>query len=180
MEGSISGAVWGNDVTVNFTFGEGGTSEEPKDPTNPEEGVEEGNAPAANTKYKDCLVISVNDDDTGNYKLVTLLHKKAVAISGTSKTEDAVKAEITAALPSFDLEGLTGWRLPTETEAKAIYLGPYNSLFGEDGEATPLGSSVYYFADGDNIKGFVVNGSYNIEYSHGEMLRPVKTLKFHK
>ncbi len=180
MEGSISGAVWGDDVTVNFTFGEGSSTEEPEDPLNPEEGVEEGNAPAANTKYKDCMVISVNDDDTGNYKLVTLLHKKAVAISGTDKTEDAVKAEIAAALPSFDIEGITGWRLPTEAEAKAINLGPFNSLFGEDAEATPLGNSIYYFADGDNIKGFVVNGSYNLQYSLGQYLRPVKTLKFHK
>ena len=180
MEGTISGAVWGEDVTVNFTFGENGTTEEPQQPQNPEEGVEEGTAPTANTKYKDCFVVSVDDDDTGSYLIATLLHKNAVEISGSGKTEDEVKAEIAAALPTFDINGISGWRLPTEEEAKAINLGYFNDVFRDDNEATPLGNSNYYFADGENIKVFVVNGTTAIDYTRGEKLRPVTTLKFRK
>jgi len=181
MEGTISGAVWGEDVTVNFTFGENGTTEEPQQPQNPEEGVEEGTAPTANTKYKDCFVVSVDNDDTGSYLIATLLHKKAVEISGN--TEDEIKAEIAAVLPTFDTEGITGWRLPTEEEAKAIAFGAFNSIMESTDEFQHHGSDWYYCMKDNALNVFanVTTGVIsNDNITLGQYLRPVTTLKFRK
>lgn len=181
MEGTISGALWGEDVTVNFTFGENGTTEEPQQPQNPEEGVEEGTAPTANTKYKDCFVVSVNDDDTGSYLIATLLHKNAVEISGSDKTQEEIIAEINAALPTFDINGISGWRLPTEEEAKSIYRGVFDTAMTSD-DVDPIENVWYYCINGNSLRvsNYYPSPSVINDFSRGQYLRPVTTLKFRK
>lgn len=181
MEGTISGAVWGEDVTVNFTFGENGTTEEPQQPQNPEEGVEEGTAPTANTKYNDdCFVLSVKDDETGNYAIATLIHKKAVEIKGSEMSdENELKAAIEAALATYNTVELSGWRLPTQSDMDGFASGLFYSLFETWDGASGGNSDLYYYQDGDNIKTFTTS-YFDRPYTAGQYLRPVTTLKFRK
>ena len=100
-------------------------------------------------------------------------------MEGTEYDMDDLEGDINAALPTFDIQGITGWRLPTEAGARKI-LGPMVNLSVESHGGTLMDLSAwYYLKEGGEIRAF--SGSrYDNDYTQGDRLRPVTTLKFNK
>ena len=196
LSGTITGATWDGTTTIEFTFDEtgstttgGGTSGGGDNGGNGGDGDEsdviEGPAPTVGSIYQECYVNTVTDDETGNYKLVTLIHNDEVDISGTGKTEEQILAEINALLPSFDINGITGWRLPTVQEAVNFSGGQAMNIAFHQAQisGTDINSDWYYCLDGASLKVFV--GATGLvqqaqPITSGQHIRPVTTLKFHK
>ena len=192
LTGTITGATWDGTTTIEFTFNSSGSSTVNDDnsgsgnnnnPDNPNNiDVEEGDAPAVNTIYKDCYVLSTEDDDTGDYVIVTLLHKLELQINGGEyNSQQELETEINASLPTFDTNDITGWRLPTENELKSISIGLVNSAFvnANISGATNMSNQNYYYSDGADIKCGLINSNlYDREYTLGNRLRPVTTVMF--
>lgn len=174
MTGSINGVAWGDPIDITFEFGEDNTSDNKGGDSN----NSSDEVPEVHSVYKDCYVLSVADD--GNDKVVTLLHKNAVAISGSGKTEAAVSAEIDAALPSFNINGITGWRIPTRADLNDFNFNIFNTAISSVSDAISIGTtSYYYYLDGEHLKCFRGN-NLNLGYVTGDHFRPVTTVRFSK
>lgn len=191
LVGSITGATWEGTTTIEFTFdSEGSATTTISDDTGgssgsggqSQDGVTEGAAPAVGTVYKECYVNASVDD--GDYTVVTLIHKEEEDVSGTGKTEEQILSEINALLPNFDINGITGWRLPTVEEARAFSGGLVNTAFrNAQVSGTDIDSGWYYCLDGASLKVFV--GATGLvqqaqPITSGQHIRPVTTLKFRK
>ena len=149
MTGSINGVAWGDPIDITFEFGEDNTSDNKGGDSN----NSSDEVPEVHSVYKDCYVLSVADD--GNDKLVTLLHKRAEEISGSEKTEAAVRAEIDAILPSFNINGITGWRIPTRADLNDFNFNIFNTAISSVSDAISIGTtSYYYYLDGEHLKCF--------------------------
>lgn len=199
LTGVITGATWEGTTTIEFTFNEEGSTttdssttddsgDEPgggsggTTPAGNDDDAIDGPAPAVKSVYQECYVLSSTDD--GDYALVTLVHKDEADISGTGKTEAQILEEIEAALPAFDTAEITGWRLPTTTEAAQFSGGLINNAFSNaQVDGTDINSDWYYCTNGDQLKLFVgATGvvSQTKAVTFGQHLRPVTTLKFRK
>lgn len=188
LSGTITGATWDGTTTIEFTFDEtgstttgGGTSGGGDNGGNggneDESDVIEGPVPSVGTAYNGCYVLSSTDDE--NYTFVTLVHKDEFDISGKEKQLAEVEAEINDALLNSDINDISGWRLPVESEISSFTLNMFNSVSG----ATPMSmSKSYYYLSSNGIKcaTFGMGNVFNQEYTNGDKLRPVATLKFHK
>lgn len=188
LSGTITGATWDGTTTIEFTFDEtgstttgGGTSGGGDNGGNSgggdESDVIEGTAPDVGTAYNGCYVLSSTDDE--NYTFVTLVHKDEFDISGKEKQLAEVEAEINDALLNSDINDISGWRLPVESEISSFTLNMFNSVSG----ATPMSmSKSYYYLSSNGIKcaTFGMGNVFNQEYTNGDKLRPVTTLKFNK
>lgn len=184
LTGVITGATWNGTTTIEFTFNEtnaettdSGTTGDDTGGGSSESGVEDGTAPAVNTLYKDCYVIDSYTD--GDYKFVTVIHKNEQEMSGAGATEESLLSDIEAALATYDINGITGWRLPTEAEARKTYPGLINEVIASVGGMTMNASLWYYHSSDSGLKTFKGH-TYNNKYTDGQRLRPVTTLKFHK
>lgn len=174
MTGSINGVAWGDPIDITFEFGEDNTSDNKGGDSN----NSSDEVPEVHSVYKDCYVLSVADD--GNDKLVTLLHKRAEEISGSEKTEAAVRAEIDAILPSFNINGITGWRIPTRADLNDFNFNIFNTAISSVSDAISIGTtSYYYYLDGEHLKCFRGN-NLNLGYVTGDHFRPVTTVRFSK
>ncbi len=177
----FTGAVWGEDTDITFSFGESGSQGD--DGNNNDDGNNSSDtAPAKGTWYKDCYVFL--SETNGNSTTVTLVHKNEIDIDATGKTEAEVKAEIEASLPSFNINGITGWRLPNETEAAQFpSVAMATSEVAEHG-GTPMNNSEhYYYETSNNLFAFMQVGfSNNLgrSYTYGQHFRPVTTITFNK
>ena len=174
MTGSINGVAWGDPIDITFEFGEDNTSDNKGGDSN----NSSDEVPEVHSVYKDCYVLSVADD--GNDRLVTLLHKRAEEISGSEKTEAAVRAEIDAILPSFNINGITGWRIPTRADLNDFNFNIFNTAISSVSDAISIGTtSYYYYLDGEHLKCFRGN-NLNLGYVTGDHFRPVTTVRFSK
>ena len=180
MSGVFTGAVWDEPTNISFTFNENGA--EDAGSSQGSGGGSDEEVPEKNTWYKDCLVFKTAEDDNGI--VVTLIHRNEVEISANEKTEADVLTEINAALPGFNINGITGWRLPTAEEANAIPYGVMMSSDVTDHGGNLMSTSEYYYHINDNqLNCFTrggINNVVNIEYNRGTRLRPVTTLRFKK
>ena len=191
LSGVITGATWNGTTTIEFNFDEegstttgGGTTTDDnsgnQDDNGSEDDVMEGTAPAVGSIYKECYVISSTDD--ADYTFVTVIHKTEVAIDGSSLSEDELDNAIDIALPNFDINGITGWRLPTEAEIDSwSFVAIKNGIASIPGSKA-MSTKYYYYQAVNGVKAFSSAANFVIDrdYTYGECLRPVTTLKFHK
>ena len=192
LTGTITGATWDGTTTIEFTFNSKGSSTVNDDNSgggNNNSGnqnnvvVEEGEAPSAGTAYKDCYVVKTEDDETGEYVIATLLHKTEVDITGDGKTEASVLEEINEALPEFDINGITGWRVPTLAEVLEINGNQANLVITNIAGSVEISNDFYYYMNGSNLMAYPgTSNSFSqlINYELGERLRPVTTVMFAK
>lgn len=186
LNGIITGATWDNTINISFNFDENGQTTDAGDGNDDNSGsaggTESGSVPAVSTWYKDFFVIKREDDATGEYTVVTILHKDEVEIDASTMTESDLQSAINAALPSFSVNGVTGWRLPTAAEFRAIATGQLNwdiNSGSMKGKATVV-TDCYYLQADDGIKVWLGGTNYNAAYIWGKRLRPVTTLRFRK
>lgn len=188
LTGTITGATWDGTTTIEFDFDENGstttgggtTDDNGNDNGNDnEDDVMEGPAPAVGSIYQECYVISSSDE--GDYTFVTVIHKTEVAIDGSSLSEDELDNAIDTALPDFEINGITGWRLPTEAEMRSFSPGVFNNTVRSiSGWAEISGSYYYQGITTVECVTFGMSTLFNQDYTYGDKLRPVATLKFHK
>lgn len=185
LVGSITGATWEGTTTIEFTFdSEGSATTTISDDTggSGDDGgnqgeVVEGATPTAGSVYQDCYVLSTADD--GGYTVVTLVHKHEAEIDGSGKAISVLETEINEALETFEINGITGWRLPAEAEINAFTRGMFLGLTG----FTPLYNDNYYYQGSNGIDAALISDmgvGLARGYSVGKRLRPVTTLKFRK
>lgn len=178
MQGSINGVAWGTNINISFNFGNDG--DENSDDEN--ENVSTDEAPTVNTMYKDCYVISVIDEGDG--KVVTLLHKNNVDIKGEGKTEEQIRTAISTALPTFDINDITGWKIPTEADLKGFSWYDFNAAALKLQGANTITSDGCYYQDGESLKVYKAStgGTFTFDYelSRGLKFRPVTTIRFSK
>ena len=181
MSGVLYGTTWDDPVNISFKFNEegaeadngGGSGNEP---------AEDEEAPALKSWYKNCFVFMSSEDD--DYVTVTLLHRNEVDIDVEDKTQADFISEINLALPDFAINGMTAWRLPTQTEAEAIRANTFN-LHIEDGADPMSANDLYFYDKGNNELGtFFGRGDLSSSFITSSVtfvhLRPVTTLKFRK
>ena len=177
MSGVFTGAVWGDPTSINFTFNETSAEDAGSSQGGGGNSTSEGGAPAVNTWYKNCYVFKSVED--GNDIVVTLVHRNEVEISASGKTADQVESEINAALPGFNINGISGWRLMNAQEAHDVPIMLLNVDVENQGGTLMSNGAFYYYKDGDNLTSFLGNGM-NRGYELGQYLRPVTTLHFNK
>lgn len=169
ISGTVNGAQWGTPTDITFSF----------DESNVDTGgdVQNETAPAIETWYKKCYVLTTVDD--GDYVNVVLLHKDAQHIDCEHMTIAEIDAAVSTALPGFDIDGISGWRLPTKSEAGALVLSSFNAGV-ESAGGTVMGSSdIHLGRDDDGYFGFSSN-SANYSSASVTLLRPVTTVRFRK
>lgn len=184
LNGTITGASWEAPIDINFTFNEEGsqTTGNGGNSGGNEDGVEPGTAPAIKTWYKDCYAIMSADDETGNYTIVTFMHRNEVSGLYTSgMTEAELEAAINESLSSsaFEVNDVTGWRLPTLAEANAFQWGAFNTAATDHGGVTIDPNNYHFYKEDNHLYCFTSNVK-DRAYTYGRALRPVTTLKFHK
>jgi len=173
ISGTVNGAEWGDPTDITFNFDDsnietgGGSGDDTQD----------GTAPSAETWYRNCYVLTTADD--GDYTVVTLMHKDAQAIDCSSMTAAQIETAVAAALPSFDMDGITGWRLPTKAEAHALVLSLFNAGV-ESAGGTAIANETFLGKDTDGSFFGFTTGSVNLVYTTAQFIRPVTTLRFRK
>jgi len=175
MSGVFTGAVWGAPTNINFTFNESG-AEAAGGSQSGGGNAGTGGAPALNTWYSNCFVFMSEEVD--DHIVVTLLHCDDVTVIDA---ENKTLAEINTLVQSFDSKGLSGWRLPTETEAKEVRAVLYN--VGLDPEQVVLLDNFeryFYETDDHTLGAFLGNGNISATLVPTMHIRPVTTLSFPK
>ena len=119
LTGTITGATWLGERTISFEFNESGSSAADAGTTVVDDSsVDNGDIPAVGDTYQGCYVLAVNDAD--DYAEVTLL--SPTELTGIYNTDVAtMQANIDAALATVTDGDISGWEVPTTTEAGLMY-----------------------------------------------------------
>lgn len=158
LSGTITGEEWGEDRKIEFDLADEDDVNTPSTPGSADVTSTYG-TPVVNKFYADnsCFVVSSvdNGDGTVSYLLMTTAEKNVFGDKSVkSMTSDEIKERVLAALPGLEVEGVTGWRLPTREELLSVSSGDYeNSLksLASSSEYPSFGSYERYFyqkADG--------------------------------
>lgn len=191
LTGSYSGGVivggnfdvtnWEGSIDVEFEFGAEVVPDDDDDDDDNTDIKVEG-VPEIGTIWEDMIVAAISDvDETGADLLLMALDEWSVTTS-----------EVEAKLEAYNVDGASGWRLPTDEEAKTLRarfngdeLGELNERIAElDGEWKPV-------SDGDDVRYLCLKGDvyYSFRFVNkttttkaGDVrkynLRPVKTYRF--
>ncbi len=171
IAGTVNGTQWGAATNVEFTFNN-------ENKTTNGGGEQDDEAPAANTWYKKCFVLSAVED--GDNVVVTLLHKDALTdIFNSDMSATDMEAAATSHLSDFDIEGITGWHLPSKAELSNLSMNVFNTDVENQGGMRIETTHTYLGKDGGTLFGFDYN-SVNLSYKAADYLRPVGTLTFKK
>ena len=175
LTGIITGTTWAGNQEIVFDFGESSASNENVN-NNEDYDIIKAEAPAIYTLYKDCFVLKVTPNNEG-YKDVLLLYNEDFNIETTGKTKDEILQEINAELESTTINGIAGWRLPNEDEAK-ITRNIIGHILNSELKTKP-DTNFYFYLDNNDLKAFDRNVDKR-EYTLSHQYRPVTILKFKK
>lgn len=114
LTGTITGATWLGERTISFEFDENGSSAT----ENTENTENSGNAvPSVGDTYQGCYVLAVDDAD--DHADVMLLAPTELEFYDANAT--TMQANIDAALATVTTGDISGWEVPTTTEASMMY-----------------------------------------------------------
>ena len=204
LNGTITGATWAGEKEISFSFDENGSSDgtgsdiTPDDPTGGDDGGDDGDEddtpvvgdqtdlPQVGTFYKGCYVMK--HENAGGKTVVTLISGTAKQkLSFTKGDQSSIKSAVNDALASWDVEGVTGWRLPNEDEVAFIRENAtaINDVFSADNIAPAFvqsGSICYFYEALDgNIMSFTVvdlPAGWSFDCSTSNYLRPITKITF--
>ena len=206
LNGTITGATWAGEKEISFSFDENGSYDgtgsdiTPDAPSGGDDGGDEGDdddtpvvgdqtdLPQVGTFYKGCYVMK--HENAGGKTVVTLISGTAKQkLSFTKGDQSSIKSAVNDALASWDVEGVTGWRLPNEDEVAFIRENAtaINDVFSADKRAPAFvqsGNTTCYFYEAldGNIMSFTVknlaSGVWSFDCSNSDFLRPVTKITF--
>lgn len=126
LDGVITGAEWSDrDISFSFTeeVGANGNDNNDKGDDNEDNDIDYVTEfPQPKDTYKNCFVLSVEEDEAAGTATVLLLspnYKKINFSQGV--TQDQVKEKVEAELPECFVEGMKGWRLMTTDEGRYVF-----------------------------------------------------------
>ena len=175
LTGTITGATWGEDKTINFNFSSEGS--ETAENSGSEGGGSDSpaNIPAAGDSYKGCYVLTSKGNE------ITLLSpsQEQNIINENSSDQAALTATINAKLSNWEKSISNNWRLMTIEEAGIIRskIDAINEMNNED-KGIGIGRTYTYFCiDDGTIKEFQPNTTTFITGGRtSTYLRPVTTI----
>jgi len=121
LTGTITGATWLGERTISFEFDESGSSAVENNNgggDNNDNPNNQDNIPAVGDTYQGCYVLAVNDAD--DYAEVTLLSPTELTGIYDANTT-TMQSNIDAALATVTSGDISGWEVPTTTEAQLMY-----------------------------------------------------------
>lgn len=175
ITGSINGTTWLGSEEIVFNFGDESTTEDPNG--NDDDTFINEPTPSVGSIYKECYVLKTTPNAEEGYNEVLLLYKNDFEINPADKTEEQVLQEINNQLSTLTINGISGWRLPTNVEANLII-----SRGGDINNKLNIAfnhSTNYYCLINQALKIFTLSGVLTAyTYVSGEYYIPVTTLKF--
>jgi len=118
LTGTITGATWLGERTITFEFDESGSSAVENNNGGDNNNDNPNNIPAVGDTYQGCYVLTVNDAD--DYAEVTLLSPTELTGIYDANTT-TMQTNIDAALATVTSGDISGWEVPTTTEAQLMY-----------------------------------------------------------
>lgn len=174
LTGTITGATWRGERTISFEFDESGSSAVENNnnggDNNNDNPNNQDNIPAVGDTYQGCYVLAVNDAD--DYAEVTLL--SPTELTGIDYSSN-IQASTDAALSTVTDGDISGWEVPTTTEAQLMYNA--REAIGN------LTANSYLYHNGTGYRAFApsaeafgpING-----LKTSTVLRPVATITINK
>lgn len=123
LSGTVMGEDWAEDIVLDFDFDSTNVTTEGDGGGSSEETLH-GDAPEAGTIYNGCYVLRT--ESGGNATTVTLMtpteaNKIKVSSSSDEETkQQSIKDNTATALDGIAVDGVLGWRLPTQEEMEYI------------------------------------------------------------
>jgi len=118
LTGTITGATWLGERTISFEFNESGSSAVENNNGGDNNNDNPNNIPAVGDTYQGCYVLTVNDAD--DYAEVTLLSPTELTGIYDANTT-TMQSNLDAALATVTSGDISGWEVPTTTEAQLMY-----------------------------------------------------------
>ena len=120
LTGTITGATWLGERTISFEFDESGSSSASGDDDSGDDSGDDdsGELPSAGDTYKGCYVLASTVAEDGESAELTLL--SPTELTGIDYTTD-MQASTDAALSTVTDGDISGWEVPTTTEAQLMY-----------------------------------------------------------
>lgn len=176
LAGSITGALWAGERNINFSFDENGSSKDPD--SNPNDNT----IPNAGSLYRGCYVLSVTNKTAATATLFLLSPHETAGLSYDINVDSELDAAVSNALTTFNADGISGWRLPDEEEARnicATYEAINNKFITTGGLSLATSGNYYYRKTNGTIGAFKsgYTSLINAFVSQSSILRPVTTLK---
>jgi len=173
VAGVISGTKWAGTTEIKFNYGDDST-----DSSDEYAGteLETGDIPTVGTAYKGCYVLSV--DDSSNPVAVTLMAPKSYnEWTFTKGDTEQLQAEVEKKLSDISTEGVSGWRLPTQSEIEfaSKNISSINTNIANINSAS-TGTSLeslytkyaYLFKSDDTIKSYCYYSDSNIYITNAD------------
>lgn len=168
LTGTITGATWLGERTINFEFDENGSNgvngDDPSEPTQPNS--PSSDIPSVGDTYKGCYVLAVTTIDANSAEL-TLLSPNERSVSSDSDANNA--------LATLGVDGISDWSIPTKDQIDAFYAAK--------DDITPAPERQrYLWQDGTTMKQrYMSDGSdSNANFNYTIFLRPVATVSITK
>ena len=189
LTGTITGSKWKSEKTISFEFDEtansqgntGNKDNEDNGNNNDDNGEEVSSEtiPTVGSTYKDCLVLAVNEVN-GITEVLLLSPTQEKKVNLTDKDDqESVRKKINKIMPSYSIEGNSGWRLMTKAEAEILHsLSKTIPDFYKDWN---IYSTYGYLIDDEGVVKTVKMGSETFlpssKFSSTDVLRPVTIIK---
>ena len=174
LTGTITGATWAGERTITFEFDEtsstGSGNEEPgnNEPGNNNNDALEGPAPTVGTNYNGTYVLRAVDNGDNTTTVTLMSPTQTTGLSFTANDQESISAAVSEAIAGLavDVDGISGWRLPTTEELAYITAEQDNNLNASIQQAgftiLSFGDNKYYFytnADSQISSYKLTNGS---------------------
>lgn len=194
LTGTITGATWAGERTITFEFDEtsstGSGNEDPgnNDPgdNNDNNDALDGPAPTVGTNYQGTYVLRAVDNGDNTTTVTLMSPTQTTGLSFTANDQESISAAVSEALAGLavDVDGITGWRLPTTDEMEYITAEQNNNLNSSIQQAgftmLSFGDNNYYFYINANneISSYKLSSGKTFAPDNKTILRAFTTLTF--
>ena len=175
LTGTITGAEWLGEHTINFDFDENGSSSSDDNPStggndNPSNNENNpSNFPAAGSNYEGCYVLASTVAAGGESAELTLLSPNEKTSKDNSLTLDILQSSVA----KLGVDGITGWRPMTFAEAQLLQSAHTDLGIADD--------RYYLFNNDGTVKQMrMSNGTVSALSSSTVYIRPVATITISK
>ena len=154
LNGTITGATWDEPIDITFNFDDNGSStEENNGNEDNNDDVTTGDSPLVGTAYKECYVLK--SEKSGNNTVLTLMSAtEKNSLDFTKGDQESIKAATENAIQELAVDGISGWRLPTQAEIEYVQtnLSNINNNIEALGftRITPNAQYWYYFTTSES------------------------------
>lgn len=197
LTGTITGATWAGERTITFEFDEtsstGSGNEDPgnNDPgdNNDNNDALDGPAPTVGTNYQGTYVLRAVDNGDNTTTVTLMSPTQTTGLSFTANDQESISAAVNEAIAGLavDVDGITGWRLPTTDEMEYITAEQNNDLnlhinqagFTSLSFSNGVSNKFYFYTNTDNqISSYNLYNGATLAPDNKTIVRAFTTLTF--